>query len=151
MPSVIGRPFRSEVLVPRRFSRLVVTNAQLLNLFTTQITLVPGVSGFFYVPRWFHAVKDAGTAYTLNASTSFGIYWTNIAGAAAATVAPAGFLDQTGQLTIFGSGPFTASVVTAINGAPLVVGNNVANMTLGTGNVTIFCIYDIWPMSFAFV
>lgn len=156
---VIGHPWRPGNTVPRQFSRLVVSSTQLLSLFSTAVTLVPGVSGYFYIPRFVHLVKDAGTAYTLNGSTAIGIYHGSVAGLAVATVNPVGFMDQTGQLTAFASGPnaltvpygsFTAAQITAANGAALVIANAVANLTVGTGNLTVLCVYEVWPMTFAF-
>ena len=141
------------------YVKLYVPSSQLLTLFTTAVTLVTGQSGIFYIPRAVHFSKEAGTAYTLNASTAIGVYHTNVAGLAVGTVNPVGFMDQAGALSAFAEAPnaltvpfgsFTAAQITSANGASLVIANAVANMTVGTGGLFVTCIYEQWPMVVAF-
>jgi hypothetical protein len=141
------------------YVKLYVTPAQLLSLFTTAITLVPGQPNLFYLPRSVHISKEAGTAYTLNGSTAIGLYHGTVAGLAVGTVNPAGFMDQTGALTAFAIGPtaltapfgsLTAAQITSANGAALVIANAVANLTVGTGGIFVTCLYEQWPMVLGF-
>lgn len=141
------------------YAKVFIPSSSLLTLFTTAVTVVAGQSGIFYIPKRVHLQKEAGTAYTLNASTAIGLFHGTLAGLAIATVPTAGFMDQTGQLTVFSNAPATTTVpfgsltpaqVTAANGAALVVANNVANMTLGTGGLLVTVLYEQWPMTVAF-
>ena len=141
------------------YAKLYVTNAQLLSLFTTAITIVTGQAGLFYIPKSVHISKEAGTAYTLNGSGAIGLYHGTVAGTAVGTVNPTGFMDQAGALTAFANGPnaltspfgsFTAAQITAGNGAALVIANAVANLTVGIGGIFVTVLYEQWPMVVAF-
>jgi hypothetical protein len=141
------------------YAKVFIPSSQLLTLFTTPITLVLGQVGIFYIPKEVHFFKEAGTAYTLNASSAIGLYHTSVAGTAIGTVNPVGFMDQAGALSAFCNAPaaltvpfgsFTAAQITAANNAPLVIANAVANMTVGTGGLFVSVLYEQWPMVVAF-
>lgn len=136
-----------------------VTNAELLALFTTAVTIVPAQPGFFMIPNAVHFVREAGTAYTLNASTAIGIYGSTVAGQALATVNPAGLMDQAAQTVAFANAPnaltsalgsFTGAQITALINAPLVIANAVANLTVGTGDLVVSLFYTQYPTIIGF-
>lgn len=135
------------------YFKTYITPAQMLTLFSAPVTLVQGQSGIFYVPKATHFRKEAGTAYTLNGSTNLKAQWSN--GTAFSQAANAGFLDQTGALTVFAQAAssaasyysmFSASLLTAINGASLQLTTETADLTVGTGGLFLTILYEQWPM-----
>lgn len=147
--------FQSE-LKQNFYLKRFLSSAELLTLFTTPITIVPGTPGSFYIPKSVHFVKEAGTAYTLNASTRL-LVRVNVTTVGFAT--NAGFMDQTGQLTAFSqsSGDFVSyfvgfgtALITGFNGAAISITNDTANFTLGTGGLFVTVFYEQYPMVIGF-
>lgn len=139
------------------YTKLYITSAQMLALFSTPVNIITGQSGFFFLPKSVLWIKEAGTAYTLNGSTNLKMQWSN--GTACAQATNAGFLDQTGQLTAFTQAAssaasyyslFSASLMTAINGVAIQLTTETANLTVGTGGLFVTILYEQWPMSVAF-
>jgi len=139
------------------YTKVYITSAQILALFSTPINIILGQSGMFYIPEIVHWVKEAGTAYTLNGSTNLKLQWAN--GTACGQAANAGFMDQTGQLTAFTQAAssaasyysvFSASLLTAINGANIQLTTETANLTLGTGGLILTILYRQYPMVIPF-
>lgn len=148
-----GKPYNN-MLRQSLYVKIYIPSSQVLFLFTSAVVLVPAQSGIFYIVKTTHILKEAGTAYTLNGATLIGAFHGSSTGLSVGTVLAGGFMDQTGVLTNFnpsgGFGSFSAAQITAATNAPVVVGNNIANLTGGTGGIFVTCIYEQWSTSIAF-
>lgn len=125
--------------------RLVTVNSGIINSLTstTGYTLVPGVSGHFYFPRFFAVTKSAGTAYTVNSSAQIGVG--HIGLGAYFGMASTGLFDQTSTTKKYRTvGAITSPDNTAsYDGFPLGIMIVSSGSLSGSGSdVTIFVIYD---------
>jgi hypothetical protein len=133
---------------------IIITNAQLLALFTTPITIVPapgvGKALVFEGAALWYVYGSA--AFTVGSASYFAIKPTNASGTAWGGVAPTGFVDQTSSQVRF-MRPYNAasgeSGVTPVDNAPLVLHQLTANLTGGTGGVLrIRVLYRVIPTTF---
>lgn len=138
----------------------ILTAAEVAALFVTPIDLLPdGVTDGLIQPRRFAFAKEAGTAWTLNASTRLAVQWKNSGtfteAGGAATV---GFLDQAAATPKpYNMGPsaaagplssFNAALMASLFGKGLRITNDVAALTLGTGRTLVRVQYEIVPLGF---
>lgn len=116
-----------------------ITVAQVANLFTTEITLVPAPkSGWTHIFEGAVLYKAAGTAYTIGTATTMCIGYTNKSGLQVGGIAPnnsTAFMDSTAaQLRWIN--PYRAasgdSGIVPVSGALLCLFQLIANMTGGT-------------------
>ena len=145
--------FRREIASPGSIVHrdTKITVAQMVALFTTEVTLVPAPkSGLTHIFEGAILYKGAGTAYTIGTGGNISIGYTNKSGLAVGAVAPANIFDQTtAQLRFIR--PYRAasgdSGITPVNGL-LCIFQATANMTVGTNaTVTVRCYYRTVPAS----
>lgn len=142
---------RSNLLVPRQYVRRILTNAEVLALFSSSVTLLPADPNKLYLPLRLHSSKPAGTAYTLNGATQFQI---RLGTTIYLQHNLAGMLDQATQQVYVSVGPGNAAGIYtgALNNNNLNVTMNAfinnANVTLGTSPLEILVEYEEFPISF---
>ena len=139
---------RATVKVPR---------ASIAALKATPFTLVPGVAGKIMVPEYIHIYKQAGVAWTcvgagrlwINWGTTTACMWsifdeallTTFLGAAADTwiAASGGTAGNVGSYGVLANGNVTL-------GAPIQMELETAEVTVGTGDLTVNIWYRTWGL-----
>lgn len=99
-----------------RYTNVVLTNAQLLALHTTPITLVPAQGASTVVEPLGGVLSFNGSvAYTINGSNLLRLWYTSrlVGPAASATITTAGFLDQSSATIINFGGVPANEIITA--------------------------------------
>lgn len=128
---------------------IVLTNAQVLALNTTPITVIAAQgAGISVVPTRAIVRTDAGTAYTVGGTSDLTFRYTNGSGQQLlGQIETTGFLDQTTTQarSVIGvsSTSTTAGDVTPLANAPVVAFINAANVSGGTSPIYIKIFYDI--------
>lgn len=128
----------------------IITSAQVLALNATPIAIIPALgAGLCAVPRLVQLYKPAGTAYAgIAAGEDFVLKYTNGSGAQCSGVVEAtGFMDQaTAQTRYVGmqaSTGATASDVTPVANAAVVLHLLTGEIITGTSALIVRCWYDI--------
>lgn len=123
--------------------KIGLTNAELLALNTTALTVIPGEIGRIIRPVYFHFRKNPGTAYTLGAATHFKLKWVDSSGTECGSITVSGLLDTTAEKRGFfdgmggaagGYNNFTTALTTTIIGAKVVLHMAGGNVSVGTGS-----------------
>lgn len=131
---------------------VTITSAQLLALNATPQTIVaaPGANlALIFKGAVLH--KPAGTAYAgIAAGEDLSVKYTNAAGAEVGVVEATGFLDQTTAQTRFAlpstpSGAGTATDITPVANAPLVLHLLVGEIITGDSNLLLRVYYRVVP------
>lgn len=128
----------------------IITSAQVLALFATPITVLaaPG-AGLAYVPLRMQVYKPAGTAYAgVAAGEDLVLKYTNAAGAqCSGVIETTGFLDQaTAQTRVVGmqgAVTTTASDITPVDNAAVVLHLLTGEIITGTSDLVVRVWYDI--------
>jgi hypothetical protein len=126
-----------------------ITNAQVLALHTTPITLVPAFDTLNLSVLIADELKvqyvAGGTAFTIGGGV-LNVQYTGSGGLVAVTISPTGWLDQTTSGTKYGLNVNVANGHLPTPSAPLVLFETVANLTLGTGTIITDTRYRIEPV-----
>lgn len=147
---VVGRPWSvdsSNLIVSRQRTTFVVNETRLKSLFSTPLLVLSGRAGLLIQPIWMHFRRLAGTAYTLNGSAAIGFYY----GATAVTTINntpllTGTTEVASVLYYFASTISTTLFATG-TGTNLTFANDVADLTLGTGNLEVTLVFDLVPFN----
>lgn len=115
-----------------KYVKFTLTNAQILALNGTPITILPAPisTAFVHIVEIVIVTKAAGTAYTIGSNAGIDFKYTNASGAVATGTLPTtGFLDQTTAQVAFSD---AAPSGIAVAGAVIVANSKTADVT-GTG------------------
>ena len=129
-----------------------ITQAEMIALFTTPITIIPAPgAGFAVVPRLIHVIAPAGTAFSgIAAGEDVAISYTDASGAECAPrVETTGFLDQAtlqNRLVPCGAVQAVLSSIVPVANAVVVAHMLVGNIAAGRA-VTFRTEYDVIKLS----
>lgn len=127
-----------------KYVKLTLTNAQMLALFTTPVTIIPAVAGFAHIVSEVYATLPAqATGATIGSSTGIILKYTNGSGSAVSgTIPVTGFLDQTANTQAFAD---ASSAYLITPNVPIVITMSGANVTGMTGTVSFRVYYKTLP------
>ena len=118
--------------------KVTLTSAQLLNLFTTPIELVPAVTGKLLVPQFlFQKYNHVSTPYTTSGLFRVGLGSINFGIASFGAVITS--TDNSQGLNNFSYGQSTSGLT--YQNLPIVVGATTANPTGGNGTLDLYLTY----------
>lgn len=147
---ILNKPRTGEQAVLGLSATKIITSAQVLALFATPITVIAAPpAGDMIIPRLMQIYKPAGTAYAgIAVGEDLVLKYTNAAGAQCSGVVEAtGFLDQTTAQTrvvgMQGSTGATASDITPVAAAAVVLHMLTGEVTTGTSDLIVRVWYDI--------
>jgi hypothetical protein len=138
-------------IMPNQMQKIILTSAQLLALFTTPVVIAPaGGAGTLLVPDGIsYRYIFGGTAYTIGTGVLKLYIGSVAAGHALHANVATGLIDQAANRVI----PFVALITpTTIDtdanylNQPLVIGNDVANFTLGNGTLEVLLEYSTFAV-----
>lgn len=143
-----GKIVHPNLAFPLYATRIFLSNAQIVALFTTAVEIVPAVAGYIHVVEKVIWDREAGSAYTANGATKLKLTYTNAAGIAIAHTFDLIILTDAGPFTTISSGPSSLSTQFAsatpsssAKGNSLVVGMDTAQATGGAGGITVTCFF----------
>jgi len=139
-------------------AKIVVTTAEVLNLFSARKVLILGVPNKFIIPEQSLLVKQPGTAYNIASVTSFSCGWSGVTnpgwgGLGLNDSQP--FFEDAATRVLLLKGMFSRSgvvqttinpriVATALIGASIDLFTLGGNPTAGIGNINCYITYRIW-------
>lgn len=136
----------------RHFRDLTITSAQVLALNAAPQAILPAPgAGFANIFEGAMIHKPAGTAYAgIAAGEDLSVRYTDLSGAEAALCETTGFLDQATAQTRFVRGQSalvtTASQITPVDNAAMVIGLLTGEITTGTSALHLRVFYSVVPM-----
>ena len=128
-----------------KYVKVTLTNAQLLALNTTPITVIPapGANLTNVIQNVYATCPAQTTGFTIGSATGIAFKYTNSSGVTSCTLPVTGFIDQT-TLQQAATLPASAGHLPAAN-APIVAYMAGANVTGGTGTVSFRIYYATYP------
>lgn len=131
---------------PLLYKRFIVPAAQVLNAFSSPVTIIPVQPGYLILPERVHFHKPAGTAYGIAGVTNYGLSWSD--GTSICLIAPAGVMDQTAAKSLVLQAPGSSVSAWTILGQfdlSLQFRCSGANPTLGTSDFIYWITFRLWP------
>jgi|SRR4030095_15736845 hypothetical protein len=126
--------------------RRSVTNAELLTLFASPITLVAANANYAYVPTWMHVEKPSGTASTVGTMSSLDVLTgTKVMASVATGIVGTGPQYAFAYAAMNATPALPAAIVTADYNTALTLKAGTAAPTGGSGNLNVTVRYLLVP------
>lgn len=129
---ISGRPI-SNLQRPGFYTRTIIPQAAILQLFTTPVTLVVGVPDIVHVPSSAHCYRQAGTAYTLPGAVFISVGATTLYSISSILTA------SVETMSFIGTG---SNLATSALGLPVILNTSTNNPTNGTGDIIVTVYYN---------
>jgi hypothetical protein len=139
-------PVKQAVAVQYFTQTVTLTSSQLLNLEATpiQILAAPGTGLMYIIQSVSAQYRYSTAAYTLNSATELTLGFTSAPTSyPVAQIALTGFVDQTHSVITQATFTNSNNTATDVIDQALYAGNNVANLSVGGGTVTLIISYSI--------
>jgi hypothetical protein len=153
MVGVLGNTYNN-LLIPRKFTRYVLSPSQLRTGFSAPTIIIPGIPSTLILIKQAFFKRETGTAYTLNGATLNGLCYGTSPTIGRTAIIPTTLLSSGAnnlriiygpQSTSGTAGSILTDIVANDGGAelgqPISWFNNVANYTGGSGRLGILITY----------